>query len=214
MTNTLLYPSREHLEPIRNFCDVLEFEIGIHTDAPELRKGLSTISKMYRKFPLSRSMQQYSRLMAISHAQAGHIQYENGLDIDFHRGSVLATHCTLRAEKSRTRKILLNNDEFSKYLTVEQRHEIPLQDLESIVDGLRAWRYGGFMDSLSQETDEFQELVINAAIRAYDDVSNTPENEDSFISGFMMARDLLGQKLIDLDYTPYQAKYSSWDPRV
>lgn len=196
MAEQYSYPEREHIEQVTDLCDAMRFELSIHSDGEEFRQGVKTIGKLYESTSILRSMQQTARLMSLTRIAAGYTEYQNQpLDPDFLLGSTLALHTVIRVQEPDIRHALRMSDLYINHLNSEFTYAFSHEELKSIIDSLSVWSQGAFMDSLESEPEEFQELVISAAIRMYDDKPNFRANEDAFMAGFMMAKDqIVAQK--------------------
>ena len=180
------YPDAEYRKPALNSLDVLEEELGFYPDGPSFRGGLVAIGRIYEKTRLMQGFARYSRLAVIASMSQGRQEGLNGMAPNFLAGETLAMHVLLKPVDILHRRYFLNHDLFPP--TYDEEGNVLLQENLAELEEHRTstWRH-----VLDTQSARHQELIMEAAMRAYDDVPNAGAAEDDFMAGYLYAGNLI-----------------------
>ncbi len=180
------YPDAEYRKRALNPLDVLEEELGFYPDGPSFRGGLVGIGRIYDRTKLMQGFARYSRLAVIASMAQGREEGLNGMAPNFLAGETLAMHVLLKPVDTLQRRYFLNKSLFPP--TYDAEGEMLLRD--NLAE-LEEHRTKGWREILDTQTPQHQELLMEAAMRAYDDIPNAGPAEDDFMAGYLYAGNLI-----------------------
>lgn len=193
MAETYPYPEAEHYEFPRTPLAVLEDELHIYKDGPELRDSILGLETMYRGNPLHTNIVAYAALMKRAAIAAELISYSSDAaqDLAFLGGEVLAVHCSLRPMPRVMRQYMLGRDmlcvAYADAYNAEFRATVAQQTMRELIE----YREQDWQTLLQAQDPAYREAILQASNTVYNDLPDTEILRDNFTAGYLYAGNLI-----------------------
>jgi len=190
---TYPYPDAEHLPQPLSPYDVIDEELRIYQSGAQFREGVIGIGRIYDNTPLLIGFKKYARLLNIAQmTTAVTTELERpAMASNFYIGEVFATHASVRPMPKPIRQFVLAQDYLSQYGRGRTDIDPQNQLLKLACAELLDFRDNDWQDLFARQNDLYQEKLVDATVRMYEDIPNAGHAEDDFMAGYLYAANLI-----------------------
>lgn len=187
------YHPSEYYVPPRSPLDVMDEFIELYEPGEDSVKYVMALGRLYAKVPFIHFMEEHARLIEIARVEASdsHTSFDSmSHDSNFLAGSVMAMHANLYGASDLLKARVLSQNPLKDLRSApdcEEKYEV----IQDCVNVMREWDKVGAQMLFEDQTEEFQEKLLELTIMMYNNVAHPNGADMQFISGFMYSSQMI-----------------------
>lgn len=188
------YPSQEHYEFPKTQTEQAREELRIYPEWSDFRANLLALMRMYEKTPCMKSMERYAIL-----AEPLRTDSETNkklLNHDFYNGALLGVHVNLAPAPTHIKRKVLSTE----FLADLDENPLEYEIAQSVTAHIEEWsgsKKNNWRAFLDEQDRGYRDAATELALKLYENVPDSEEQQLDFMVGFTFASNLVWQTAQD-----------------